>query len=69
MKHLHNILDGFSNVFSGFQQREYASDGGFRADAENMRGDVKTLGKDFTKSAETIYGQATADAGKKPQRQ
>lgn len=65
MNHLRNILDGFSNVFVGFQPRSYAHHSGFRDDAENLSNDVKTLGQDFTKSANTVYGQATPNASKK----
>jgi hypothetical protein len=65
MNHLRNILQGFSNVFTGFQPRSYAHSGGFKEDAENLSRDVKNLGRDFTKSVDTVYGKATSGASKK----
>lgn len=65
MNHLRNILNGFSNVFSGFQPRVYANDGGFGADADSLRNDAKVLGQDFTTSANKVYGKATTSASKK----
>ena len=64
MNNLRNILSGFSNLFTGFQPRSYAHSNGFKEDAENLSKDVKILGRDFTKSANTVYGKATSDASK-----
>ncbi|MGL5293988.1 MAG: hypothetical protein ACRC9V_09555, partial [Aeromonas sp.] len=68
MNHLRNILDGFSNVLTGFQPRPYSQSFGFKDDAKNLRNDVKTMGQDFTKSVNTIYGKATSDTSEKRQR-
>lgn len=65
MNHIRNILSGFSNLFTGFQPRSYAHSNGFKEDADNLGKDVKTLGLDFTKSANSVYGKATSGASKK----
>lgn len=65
MNHLRNVLQGFSSIFAGFQPRTYAHSNGFRDDIDNMRNDVKTLGQDFTKSANTVYGKATPSASER----
>ena len=65
MNNIRNILSGFSNLFTGFQPRSYAHSNGFKEDAENLGKDVKILGRDFTKSANTVYGKATSDEKKK----
>ena len=64
MNNIRNILSGFSSLFTGFQPRSYAHSNGFKEDAENLSKDVKILGRDFTKSANTVYGKATSDASK-----
>jgi hypothetical protein len=60
MKHLANIWNGFSSVFSGFQSDGYAVVNGFEADAKNLSDDMKRFGNDFKKHSAKIYGQATA---------
>ncbi|MGL4449094.1 MAG: hypothetical protein ACRCYV_10080 [Aeromonas sp.] len=65
MDHLRVIWSGFAGVFAGFQPRRYAQLGSFKQDAERLGCDLKRLGDDFTKSANTVYGKTTTATSKK----
>ncbi len=69
MKHLKNLLLGFSNIFSGFQPAAYAPvSNGFETDAHLLTGDVKTVGRSLKKHTRLVYGKTTSHKSTKYQR-
>ncbi len=50
MKHLHNVLDGMANIFSGLSSRAYVRDsGGSAQDSKMLAGDVHVVGSGLRK--------------------